>query len=324
MGTHHVLTLVLVYFITCYQTEGEESPCMLTIRVPRNTSWRFTKLSNGIINCSVNFCEQPSVRWCKVAQDNICNEINETDSLKTEWRLLTGTSGIFFLTFLSITVNDTGSYRCKATANNSVQSVISHSIAVSVNDITSSPPVTSNSSSTSTNEHDGYTDNGYIPIYICASSGLLCFIFLFILCRCIQRNKERSKSQKDVLHLQKIQIPDDPSQVNLSDMSHNRLPSVRKQTYELEVDKAYDVIYDNDSVLPTPRNHKKGSRKDRAKMKTVSEDASDVCGTNKTCIEDDNIPIIYAALKHNTEENNRRKCQSPVMEEFTEYAAIRV
>ncbi|XP_028657160.2 uncharacterized protein LOC114651457 [Erpetoichthys calabaricus] len=146
MGTHHFLTLVLVYFITRYQTEGEESPCMLSIRVPRNTSWRFTTLS-GRINCSVNFCEQPSVRWCKVAQDNICNEINETDSLKTEWRLLTGTSGIFFLTFLNVTVKDTGSYRCKATANNSVQSVISHSIAVSVTDITSSPPVSSNSTS---------------------------------------------------------------------------------------------------------------------------------------------------------------------------------
>jgi len=100
------------------------------IRVPRNTVFRARVMTKLKINCTVTQyggCHRsPQVSWCKIYGSN-CKALNHSNYIETEWKNVTEHEGMAFLTFLKLSLEDEGLYRCKEGDNS-----ISHAINVTV------------------------------------------------------------------------------------------------------------------------------------------------------------------------------------------------
>jgi len=100
------------------------------IRVPRNTLFRARVMTKLKINCTVTQPEgchrSPQVSWCKI-YGNDCKALNHSNYTETEWKNVTEHEGMAFLTFLKLSMEDTGLYRCKEGDNS-----VSHAINVTV------------------------------------------------------------------------------------------------------------------------------------------------------------------------------------------------
>lgn len=95
----------------------------------RNTVWKASPGKQLKINCSVVLCSnlQPPLLWCKVDESNNCNTVNTTTLIQTQWTNFTNTTGILFLVFTSISIDDAGLYRCALN-----EASVSHSVNVTV------------------------------------------------------------------------------------------------------------------------------------------------------------------------------------------------
>ncbi|XP_051983153.1 B- and T-lymphocyte attenuator-like [Xyrauchen texanus] len=129
-----------IFWIICYlvpyltllllsgNTNGSEINCIATIKVPRNTTFRVPVMTLLIINCTVTVheCQNPWINWCKIYGNN-CKALNHSNNIKEEWKSITEHDGIAFLTFLNISMEDEGLYRCRIG-----ETTVSHSINVTV------------------------------------------------------------------------------------------------------------------------------------------------------------------------------------------------
>ncbi|XP_041727711.2 uncharacterized protein LOC121558380 [Coregonus clupeaformis] len=119
-----------ILLLLAKQLQGQGPICDNEIRVSRNTVVQALIMENLMITCDVTFCtDPPQVTWCKL-DEHICNPVIQTTHIQTQWKSLTSNSGISVLTFSEVSMDDAGLYRC------TMPSMVSHSIAVIVNDIT--------------------------------------------------------------------------------------------------------------------------------------------------------------------------------------------
>uniref|UniRef100_A0A673MHZ4 Ig-like domain-containing protein n=1 Tax=Sinocyclocheilus rhinocerous TaxID=307959 RepID=A0A673MHZ4_9TELE len=103
--------------------------CIPVIRVPRNTVFRAPVMTKLKINCTITLhgCHRnPRVSWCKIYGNN-CKALNYSHHIRTEWKNITEHEWVAFLIFLNISMEDTGSYRCKGGDTS-----VSHTINVTV------------------------------------------------------------------------------------------------------------------------------------------------------------------------------------------------
>ncbi|XP_042369073.1 B- and T-lymphocyte attenuator-like [Plectropomus leopardus] len=102
------------------------SDCDVEIKVPRDTVYRAVPGENLRINCTVAFCDKPppTVTWYKSETTDV--PVNVSSHIKTEWKLLNPSEGIFVLIFQEILRDDSGVYWCYSDGS------VSHSINVFV------------------------------------------------------------------------------------------------------------------------------------------------------------------------------------------------
>ncbi|XP_052456535.1 B- and T-lymphocyte attenuator isoform X2 [Carassius gibelio] len=102
------------------------------IRVPRNTVFRAPVMTELKINCTITTLEgchgNPRVSWCKINGSH-CKAFNYSHHIKTDLKSIKEHEWMYFLIFLNISVEDTGSYRCKGGDTS-----VSHTINVTVRD----------------------------------------------------------------------------------------------------------------------------------------------------------------------------------------------
>ncbi|XP_051994125.1 B- and T-lymphocyte attenuator-like [Xyrauchen texanus] len=122
-----VASLTLLLLSVSGNTNGSQMNCTSRIMVPRNTLFRAPVMTVLKINCSAKYeCQNPRILWCKI-YGNHCKAINDSNYIKSEWRNINKHDGISFLTFMNISVEDEGLYRCKVD-----ETAVSHTINVTV------------------------------------------------------------------------------------------------------------------------------------------------------------------------------------------------
>ncbi|XP_041127529.1 B- and T-lymphocyte attenuator-like isoform X2 [Polyodon spathula] len=297
-----------LFLILCIEVKGENASCSLEVRLPRNIAFNVSVLKTLTINCTVNYCEEePEVTWCKIL-GNDCKPLNAT--VETSWTQTSIHSAVSSLTFFNISFNDSGQYRCKAVDVRGISSV-GHSITVNVaGDPEIKPPLKN--------------DSWLTYIYICAGVLILIIIVVLISFFCIQGHRVRPKSKEAMQKNQKHKTSKASRQSSTA-ASLPSLPSDRIKPAGL----AKETVYDNDHHSRTSRCKTSSSR---GRATNANESAPVAIVVNPPDIyynlevEDENCPIVYAALRHayNKEEGSQHVRLSAASEEQTEYAAIRV
>ncbi|KAJ8362562.1 hypothetical protein AAFF_G00368100 [Aldrovandia affinis] len=168
------LALPLLLFCFYGPMQGENS-CELDIHLKRKTSWTAFTMETLAINCTIIDCgTETELSWCKLDNITGCQTITETELIQMELRRKDTNQGLYFLHFTNVSVNDTGSYRCRTTGN---VSLVSQSIEVFIKDgpeQESIPPE-------------------WLP-YIYISLGILVLIVTVIVTFCLLRSKGSKRS----------------------------------------------------------------------------------------------------------------------------------
>ncbi|XP_029942380.1 uncharacterized protein btla isoform X6 [Salarias fasciatus] len=106
-----MLSALLLYA----NAESEESECQPEVRVHRNTVYRAVIGDELRINCTSYFCgETPSnMSWYKYEEGDVLINSSKQSRIKTEWKPLSRTAGIYYLIFTNIVRNDSGRFICQ-------------------------------------------------------------------------------------------------------------------------------------------------------------------------------------------------------------------
>ncbi|XP_066563008.1 B- and T-lymphocyte attenuator [Amia ocellicauda] len=334
---HLLLLLLLVNLIRLIV--GEPDECELSVRVRRNLSWNVSVTDVLTLECPVHYCDKPPpVKWCQL-HGTYCILMNESNTIKIEWKHLDNKSGNYSLTFLNISLDDSGLYRCEAAANTSS---VSHTINVSVSESNRSNESPSNKSTTTgVSLNDKVEIQWIIYFYICAAVVTFIVIVVIISFYCLHANKA-SPGQKDAVQ-QKKQLRTTVSSTAPGGLSmcaapkspciSTRPPSVPERTRSIRSQPAGrhsepSTVYDNDNLRRKSRRKQTASNgapkagRNEPNQVSIVIQTSDIYDNVEQETEGDSFTLVYAALNHNSEDCPVRT--SAPMDDYTEYAAIRV
>ncbi|XP_010128849.1 PREDICTED: B- and T-lymphocyte attenuator, partial [Chlamydotis macqueenii] len=144
----------------------DDTYCPIEIQVKKHAQYKINLGNSLMIGCPVYYCKKkPDIQWCKV-EVNTCVLLKEG---KAEWK-----SNVFTLEFFSVHQNDSGTYRCRATADKF--SSESHGINVIVED------------TPSVSEEPQESGNCKILHIIYASVGLCCLFIIICMFWCLKRH----------------------------------------------------------------------------------------------------------------------------------------
>ncbi|KAI7811495.1 putative B- and T-lymphocyte attenuator-like [Triplophysa rosa] len=293
----------LTYF-SCFAYFLESEPlCIIAIKVPRNTQFRAPVMTVLKINCTViieNCKGNPTVSWCKI-YGNDCKALNHSNDIKPMWKNTTQRDGIAVLTFLNISMDDAGSYRCKS------QHSVSHGMKVTVTAHKENSG-SGNQSNTSyeINQKEGL--QWFWP-YVSICGGLVGLVVIVItvslfIIRCQGRKSARKETTTTIQYMKTQRSdPTTPSRPH-----HNSHPPSARFT------SAYDT--------PPVRA---GLHRDRPSDERLSANMmeSKVCQNNvRSTEEEEENPLVYASLNHQAISRGPRKTVQQETEP-SEYAAIR-
>ncbi|XP_065151959.1 B- and T-lymphocyte attenuator-like isoform X2 [Paramisgurnus dabryanus] len=300
-----VACLVLLSLLVSGNTNESELGCITSIKVPRNKLVKALVMTVFKINCSVNIlkCQGiPKMSWCKLYGED-CKALNQSNYTETvEWKNIT--YGIAFLTFLNISMEDAGLYRCKN------QNSVSHSINVTVSDRVDSDSC--NESNTILGNTNVESLQWLLPyLYICGGvMGLVVIVIavsLFII-RCKGKG-----STRNVMTVKNQCIETQRRDLTTTSHPHHNTPPPSAQLTTA-------VSCANDT-LPV----RAGSHRDRTSAGRVSANTivSKGCRNNvRTQEEEEDNPLVYASLNHQAMSRGPK----PTVQQETEpseYAAIR-
>lgn len=106
--------------------------CDVSLMVWRGTVFRAAPTSHLTVSCEVQHCgESLNVTWCKLLDNNICKEINNTEEVEIK-QMYNKDKLISYLSFKQVSADDDGLYRCTLIGHN--LEVYSHLINISVSD----------------------------------------------------------------------------------------------------------------------------------------------------------------------------------------------
>ncbi|XP_016298086.1 B- and T-lymphocyte attenuator-like [Sinocyclocheilus anshuiensis] len=266
-------------------TNGTEMNCISVIRVPRNTVFRAPVMTELKINCTLTLqgCHRnPRVSWCKLNGSD-CKALNYSHHIRTEWKSITEHEWVAFLIFLNISMEDTGSYRCKEGDTS-----VSHTINVTVTDKNENE-VSRNQSNTRDRNSGEKDDLKWLWPYVYICSGITGLVVIVItVTLLIIRNQGTKSTRKDM------------TTKNQSKPHHNtHSPSVQLTS----------ALY-RGCETPPVRGASSAGR--------VSDGSHNAVDTER---EEENA-LVYASLNHQAMSRGPRRTarQEP---EPSEYAAIR-
>ncbi|XP_056127718.1 B- and T-lymphocyte attenuator-like isoform X2 [Rhinichthys klamathensis goyatoka] len=207
------VSLLLLSLSVSGTTNRSELQCVQMIRVPRNTVFRACVMTELKINCTItqHGCHRsPQVSWCKI-YGNHCKALNHSYYIETEWKNMTEHEGMAFLTFLNLSMEDAGLYRCKE-GDNSVSHAIN--VTVTVNKEDEVPRNQSNTSDMNTTPDD---DLQWLwpYVYICTGIAGLVFIvmavtLLFIRCQGTNSRRKDLAYKNQYMETQRSDLPPPP------------------------------------------------------------------------------------------------------------------
>ncbi|XP_039858387.1 B- and T-lymphocyte attenuator-like isoform X3 [Simochromis diagramma] len=122
--------LIFPVLIITPDAQSDDSDCSIEIRVRRNTVHNASLGHQLWINCTVIFCSDspPTVTWYKLEKTDVPVNVSSDSHIKTEWKPLNKSAGIFYLIFQNILRSDSGQYQCHGGGS------MSHAITVNVHD----------------------------------------------------------------------------------------------------------------------------------------------------------------------------------------------
>ncbi|XP_045555366.1 uncharacterized protein isoform X2 [Salmo salar] len=313
---------ILVVLLFPWDAHGQDSDCFPEIRVTRNTVWKASPGKQLKINCSVVLCSnlQPPLLWCKVDESNNCNTVNTTTLIQTQWTNFTNTTGILFLVFTSISIDDAGLYRCALN-----EASVSHSVNVTVSDSTLS-------------QRDSFLE--WVWPYVYSSAGIVVFVIVVITismlslrgCKGACPARKSRKEDQTVNRYMAIPMtqqafprPNPQPHHRPSIRSHQAQPRPQAQPWPQAQAQAQptpppDCIYDNAPARGPRRTHP-APVQDAANQVAVPVDRDDTYSNGKE--KEEESDIMYAALNHQVKPRAAPRPAQP-QEEGSEYAAIRV
>ncbi|XP_073679904.1 B- and T-lymphocyte attenuator-like isoform X2 [Garra rufa] len=279
-------------------TNRTEINCVSTVKVTRNTVFIAHVTTMLKINCTIDLhgCQRnPIISWCKIS-GNDCKAFNYSVHIITEWKNIKEHEGMAFLTFLNISMEDTGLYRCKEGDMS-----IGHAINVTVTD-NEEDKVSQNQSKTTDLNTVPNDDLGWLWPYLYICSGIACLVVIIItvtllIIRC-QGTKSRRNNMKVKTQYMETQRSDLPP---LPRAHHNtRSPS----------DQLTSTLY-RDCKTPPIRGSSSAGRVSKGSHNTVGTETG----------KEENA-LVYASLNHQALPRVARRTaqQEP---EPSEYAAIR-
>ncbi|KAI2668395.1 B- and T-lymphocyte attenuator [Labeo rohita] len=276
--------------------------CVAVIKVPRNTVFLARVMTELKINCTItqHGCHRNQIiSWCKI-YGNGCNALNYSNNMRTEWKNITANNGMAFLIFLNISMEDTGSYRCKEGDTS-----VSHAINVTVTD-NEEDKVSQNQSNpilddlnTPSNDDLGW----FWPyVYICSgTAGLVLTVItvtlLIIRCQGTKSTRKDITVKTQYMETQRGDLPPPPPSHHNTRSPSNQLTS---------------TLY-RDCKTPPIRGSSAGR---------VANSSHNTVGTKRG--EEENA-LVYASLNHQAQPRvPRRTARQEPEPEPSEYAAIRV
>ncbi|XP_039462242.1 B- and T-lymphocyte attenuator-like [Oreochromis aureus] len=179
-----------------------DSDCSAEIRVRRNTVYNASAGQQLWINCPVIFCNDspPTVSWYKVEETNVPVNVSSDSHIKTEWKHLKDSAGIFYLIFQNILRSDSGQYQCQSGRS------MSHAITVSVYDHSEIITVTQNNVRVSTTSAPDNTET--LLLYVYSAAGIATFVIIVIIISVISMRGCKGKPKKDSqAENQQMEIP---------------------------------------------------------------------------------------------------------------------
>ncbi|CAI5638269.1 unnamed protein product [Oreochromis niloticus] len=110
-----ILYLLIFAVLIITPDAQSDSECSTEIRVRLNTVHNASVGQQFRINCTVIFCNDspPTVSWYKVEETGVPVNVSSDSHIKTEWKHLNKSAGIFYLIFQSIVRSDSGQYQCQ-------------------------------------------------------------------------------------------------------------------------------------------------------------------------------------------------------------------
>ncbi|KAL7845607.1 hypothetical protein AOLI_G00237990 [Acnodon oligacanthus] len=303
--------------IICGKTQEPVLDCIPSLRVPRNTVWKFPEKETLKINCTVmteSHCwKNLSASWCKIEDTDHCRPLSYSNHSGTGWRNITENERMFFLIFWNLSLQDAGLYRCKS---DGPVFTASHTINVTVTASDTHIEVVSNENRTTNSSVSVPSDLQWLWPYVYICSGivglvLIVLVVALLVIRC-QGPKQSKKEKIADLQLNTSQMPPctPPVHGNVTRGNTHSLPT--------QLNPPSPCIYDNAPIRVSsqrdgpsrrhPANHtaKPGPSHDRFNMK----------------VEEEENPLVYASLNHKALSRGQVRISHP--EETSEYSAIRL
>ncbi|XP_071186761.1 B- and T-lymphocyte attenuator-like [Salvelinus alpinus] len=324
---------ILVVLLFPWDAHGEDSDCFPEIRVARNTVWRASPGEQLKMTCSVDLCSNSPPSWCKFDESNKCKTVNTTALIQTQWTNLTNTTGILFLVFTSISIDDAGLYRCE------LHTAVGHSINVTVSErIEDTTDLYQNNDTTNitVSQRDSFLE--WVWPYVYSSAGIVVFVIVVITISMLSmrgckgacparklRKEDQTENQYMAIPMTQQAFPRPNPQPHhrqsiRSHQAQDRLQAQPQAQAQAQPTPPPDCIYDN---APTrgPRRTHPAPVQAAANQVAVSVDRDDTYSNGKE--KEEESDIMYAALNHQVKPR-AAPCPAQPQEEGSEYAAIRV
>ncbi|XP_017164446.1 B- and T-lymphocyte attenuator-like [Poecilia reticulata] len=186
-----VLFYVLISARLMVPLDADDDECTTDLKVRRNTIYKVNLGEQLRIECPVKFCNNlpPTICWTKVKEELICLNDNNTNHIKTEWKISYPSEGIFYLVFQSIIMSDSGGYYCKGGGS------VSHIIYINVDDMgtkdTRKPIINDTNDQSETEPADRFL------LYMYSAAGIGSFVIIVIIISVIFMRGCKGKSRKE-------------------------------------------------------------------------------------------------------------------------------
>ncbi|XP_019207759.1 B- and T-lymphocyte attenuator-like [Oreochromis niloticus] len=286
-------------------TKGD-SDCSTEIRVRRNTVYNASAGQQLWINCPVIFCNDspPTVTWYKVEETNVPVNVSSDSHIKTEWKHLKDSAGIFYLIFQNILRNDSGQYQCQVQGGRSM----SHAITVNVYDHSEITTVTQNNVRVSTTSAPENTET--LLLYVYSAAGIATFVIIVIIISVISMRGCKGKPKKD----------------SQAENQYMEIPMVERPLPQPSLEPSQRG---SPSVVPSRRSTKRKAPPRQPNELRSSRDNEQAYGPShvdrerqRNRVEEESGSVVYAALNHGLPQRAHRPRME--VEETSEYAAIRL
>ncbi|XP_013883160.1 B- and T-lymphocyte attenuator [Austrofundulus limnaeus] len=283
--------------------KADSKECTPGVMVRRQTVYTVHPGEELRVECPVEFCSSspPAVYWVKNKENLDWFNITFNSHIKTEWKTLKQNYGVSYLIFQNFLKSDSGRYQCKSEGS------ISHTIFINTTDHYTNNETSKEKTNDST---DTEQPADSIIIYVYCAAGTASFIIIVIVVSvvsmrgCKRKPNPETKADNQYMEIPMAERPaTHTSSLQASPRGSPSLMPSRRSSERKTPGHLNELMSANNEHLYAQRQQSRHRERNTA----PSEDGSSV---------------VYAALNHEAPPRTAARLQ--IMEEKTEYAAIRL